>query len=167
MKYYFERILLSYVEKKRQMLKLEKFHPSLAIIDSFRGRITTEFLSLLEIHNIIPITVPANCTDKLQPIDVSINKPIKDKLRCKFRDWHASKVEKQLKSVKVDKVKIKMATAAMKVKCAQWMTSAMQEIQKHPEIAENGFKVTGILSAITEVRLHNYTHLCCFTLIIV
>ena len=96
-------------------------------------------------------TVPANCTDKLQPIDISINKPIKDKLRCKFRDWYASEVEKQLKSVKVDEVKIEMTTAAMKVKCAQWMISAMQAIQKHPEIAVNGFKATGILSAVTEV----------------
>ena len=51
----------------------------------------------------------------------------------------------------MDEVKIEMTTAAMKVKCAQWMISAMQEIQKHPEIAVNGFKATGILSAVTEV----------------
>ena len=101
------------------MLKLEKCHPSLAIMDSFHGQTTPEFLSLLETHNIIPIIAPANCTDKLQPIDVSINKPIKDKLRCKFRDWYVSKVEKQLKSVKVDEVKTEMITAAMMVKCAQ------------------------------------------------
>ena len=48
MKRYFERVLLPYAEKKRQMLKLEKCHPSLAIIDSFRGQTTPEFLSLLE-----------------------------------------------------------------------------------------------------------------------
>ena len=66
---------------------------------------------------------------------------------------YASEVEKQLKSVKVDEVKIEMTTAAMKVKCAQWMISAMQEIQKHPEIAVNGFKATGILSAVTEVTV--------------
>ena len=60
MKCYFERILLEFVEKKRQMLKLEKCHPSLAIIDSFRGQTTPEFLSLLETHDIIPIA-PANC----------------------------------------------------------------------------------------------------------
>ena len=78
MKCYFERVLLPYIEKERQMLKLEKcHHPSLAIIDSFRGQTTPEFLTLLETHNIIPIIAPANCTDKLQPIDVSINKPIK------------------------------------------------------------------------------------------
>ena len=133
------------------MLKLEKCHPALAIIDSFRGQTTPDFLSLLETHNIIAIIVPANCTNKLQPIDVSINKPIKNKLRCRFRDWYASEVEKQLKTVKVDEVKVEMTTVAMKVKCAQWMISAIQEIQKHPEIAVNGFRATGILSAVTEV----------------
>ena len=106
---------------------------------------------MLESHGIVPIIVPANCTDKLQPIDVSINKPIKDKLRCRFRDWYASEVEKQLKTVKVDQVKVEMTTAVMKVKSAQWMVSAVQEIQKHPEIAVNGFRAAGILPAVTEV----------------
>lgn len=106
---------------------------------------------MLESHGIVPIIVPANCTDKLQPIDVSINKPIKNKLRCRFRDWYASEVEKQLKTVKVDQVKVEMTTAVMKVKSAQWMVSAVQEIQKHPEITVNGFRAAGILPAVTEV----------------
>lgn len=94
MKCYFEKVLLPYIEKKREMLKLEKCHPALAIIDRFCGQTTPDFLFLLESHNIVPIIVPANCTNKLQPIDISINKPIKDKLRCRFRDWYASEVEK-------------------------------------------------------------------------
>ena len=53
MKRYFERVLLPYIEK-REMLKLEKCHPALAIIDSFRGQTTPDFLSLLETHNILP-----------------------------------------------------------------------------------------------------------------
>ena len=95
--------------------------------------------------------MPANCTDKLQPIDVSVNKPIKDKLRSRFHDWYASEVEKQLKIVKMNEIKVEMTTVAMKIKCAQWMISAIQEIQERPEIAVNGFRATGILTAVTEV----------------
>ena len=51
----------------------------------------------------------------------------------------------------MDEVKVKMTTAAMKVKCAQWMISAIQEIQKCPKISVNRFRATGILSAVTEV----------------
>lgn len=58
----------------REMLKLEKCHQALAIIDSLHGQTTPDFLSLLETHKIVAIIVPAYCTDKLQPIDVSINR---------------------------------------------------------------------------------------------
>ena len=51
----------------------------------------------------------------------------------------------------MDEVKVKMTTAAIKVKCAQWMISAIQKIQKCPEIAVNGFRATRILSAVTQV----------------
>lgn len=51
----------------------------------------------------------------------------------------------------MDEVRVEMTIAAMKVKCAQWMISTIQEIQQHPEIAVNGFRATGILTAVTEV----------------
>lgn len=62
-------------------MKLEKDHPALAIFDCFKGQTTTEFHSLLKRYNIISVTVPANCTDRLQPLVVSLNKPIKEAMR--------------------------------------------------------------------------------------
>ena len=55
--------------------KLEKSHPALAIFDCFRGQSTPGFFSVLEKYNIISIQVLANCTDHLQSLDVSVNKP--------------------------------------------------------------------------------------------
>ena len=49
-------------------------------------------MDLFKENNIVAIRVPSNCTDKLQPIDVSVNKPIKDIMRSKFQTWYASKV---------------------------------------------------------------------------
>lgn len=34
-----------------------------------------DIIALLESHNITVVQVPANCNDKLQPLDVSLNKP--------------------------------------------------------------------------------------------
>ena len=67
-----------FVSRKREVLKLDKDRPALAIFDSFKGQTTPAFYSLLQSHNIIAIQVPANCNDKLQPLDVSLNKPVKD-----------------------------------------------------------------------------------------
>jgi len=79
--WYVQKIIIPSVNNKREMLKLQKQHPALAIIDYFKGQTTSRILSLLRENNIVPVIVPANCTDKLQPIDVSINKPIKDQMR--------------------------------------------------------------------------------------
>ena len=48
MKCYFERVLLPYIEKKREMLKLEKCHQALAIINSFHGQTTPNFYPCLK-----------------------------------------------------------------------------------------------------------------------
>ena len=43
-----------------------------------------------------PVTyVPANFTDRLQPMDLSINKPAKHFLKEKFQLWYAEQVVKQ------------------------------------------------------------------------
>ena len=47
---------------------------------------------------ILYVVIPANCTDKLQPLDLSVNKPAKDFLRKKFQEWYGDIVCKQLES---------------------------------------------------------------------
>ena len=74
-------VVVPFLEVKRKALHLDSSHPSLAIFDCFKGHTTPEFYTLLKEHNILSIQVPANCTDQLQPLDVSVNKPVKDHLR--------------------------------------------------------------------------------------
>ena len=63
-------------------------------MDNFRGHKTDSIMECLEEHNIVVVMVPAGCTDRLQPLDVSVNKPTKDFLREKFRLWYAEQVKK-------------------------------------------------------------------------
>ena len=48
------------------------------IFDQFKAQTTEGFLAALESYNISFVKVPAHCTDRLQPLDLSINKPVKD-----------------------------------------------------------------------------------------
>jgi len=98
-------------------LKVNNTQPALAIIDGFKGQTTDDVLSLLKSHNIIPVVVPPNCTDKLQPIDVSVNKPLKDHMRSKFQEWYSSEVQRQLKTVPIDQVKVEISAPIMKNHC--------------------------------------------------
>ena len=45
-------------------------------------------LKLLDKNNIRIAIVPANCTDRLQPLDVSVNKSVKDYMRRQFQNWY-------------------------------------------------------------------------------
>jgi ribosomal protein S21 len=94
---YVHGILLPFVQEKRRTLSLPPEYPALVIFDQFKGQLTDAFLKLLDLNNIVIVQVPANCTDRLQPLDLSVNKAIKDCLRSKFQWWYTQNVSEQLK----------------------------------------------------------------------
>ena len=152
MKRYIEKIIVPFVSQNREALKLEKTHPALALFDCFRGQTTPDIIALLESHNIIVVQVPANCTDKLQPLDVSLNKPMKDEMKKRFQTWYAEEVQKQLQdNVPLDQVKVEMPASIMKIKSANWMISSWQALQQRPDVATNGFRKAGRLHAVNAV----------------
>ena len=52
MKEYFEQIILPYINKKREDLKLVKNHPALLIFDNFKAQCTKDLLTFLDDKNI-------------------------------------------------------------------------------------------------------------------
>ena len=52
----------------------------MVIFDTFKGHTGSEMKSLLLESNIISVIIPSNCTDVLQTLDLSMNKPLKDHL---------------------------------------------------------------------------------------
>ena len=151
MKRYVEHIIVPFLERKRADLKVGPTHPALAIFDCFRGQTTEDFLMLLDKHNIRYVQVPPNCTDKLQPLDIAINKPLKDELKKQFHTWYASEVQKQLETTPVHDVKVDMRMTIIKAKSVRWFISAWQAIEARPEVAINGFRRAGILEAVREL----------------
>ena len=147
-----DKILLPYVNKQRKKLKLENSHPALLLFDCFRGQTTADVQSLLLKSNFRTVLIPPNCTDKLQPMDVSINKPMKDKLRSQFQAWYSSEVEAQLKDTTIDQVKVDVSMSYIKGRSANWIIGAWQEISRRPDTAINGFRHTGIVKAVSDVR---------------
>lgn len=148
MRRYIDNIIVPFVIKKRKELKLKETHLAVAIFDNFRGQTTAAILSHLKSHNIMPIQLPANCTDKLQPLDISINKPMKDHLKSKFQQWYAQEIKKQLETVTLSQVKVDVSLQVIKSPNANWIISGWQALEKRPEIAINGFKKSGICDVI-------------------
>ena len=78
---YLQKIIIPFLKSKREELGLPASQPALAIFDLFKGQQTDHFKEVLHTNNIHFVVVPANCTDKLQPMDLAISKPLKDAMK--------------------------------------------------------------------------------------
>ena len=95
------------------------------------------------------VFIPPNCTDRLQPLDVAINKPMQSFMKEKFILLYSSQVQEQLHSgERIDEVKMTMILSVMKnVKCS-WIVEMIDHIKHKSDIIINGFSQPGILDAI-------------------
>ena len=92
MKEYVEAVIVPYIRRQTADLKLPDNQGSLLIFDNFKAQITSSILTLLDSHYVNVVLIPANCTDCLQPMDLSVNKAAKDFLCSQFKDWYAHEV---------------------------------------------------------------------------
>ena len=95
---YLHNILIPYVNATRINLKLSKSHSCLVIFDTFKGQTTPGFLKVLEENNILVVEIPPSYTDRLQPLDLAVNKPLKDQMKRHFQQWYSEEVEKRIRS---------------------------------------------------------------------
>lgn len=77
---YIVKILLLYLQQKRKELGLSPDYRALLICDNFKVQWTKKLLKLLDSNSISInlVMVQPNCTDRLQLLDVSVNKPEKN-----------------------------------------------------------------------------------------
>lgn len=84
-----------------------------------------EFVDDLKTKNIeiVYIHVPPSTTDKLQPMDLSIQKVVKDKMKQRFQRWYASCISKQLdKGVDIETLKpVDLRLSILKPLGAKWL----------------------------------------------
>ena len=149
---YIDNIIHPYVEGVRGRLNCNS--AALVIIDNFKGQITPACSSLLESYNIHTCLLPPNTTDRLQPLDVSVNKPFKDFLRRKFDEWYACQITQQLDGRSEDEIDeyglepINLSMARMKEISAKWLVEAAEYVSDNPSFLVNGFIKAGITGSI-------------------
>ena len=152
MKDYLNHILFPYINRVRASYDLDDDYPALAIFDNFKGQITGDVLQLLEDHNVHSVRLPANCTDRLQPMDISVNKAAKDFVRQKFNEWYSEKVAEQLgggTDVEQQLIQpVDLTGAALKTIGAKWLVQMHEYLQDNPGLIVNGFRKAGIQEAI-------------------
>ena len=93
-----EHIIIPYVQKQRNTLKLDAEYPAMLLMDVFKGQMTDPVKEILKRNNIILQKVPANLTYLFQPLDVQggPNGYAKRFMKKKFTLWYADQVQRAM-----------------------------------------------------------------------
>ena len=98
------------------------------------------------------MSIPMNCTDRLQPMDLSVNKSAKDFMRQKLRDrsgaWYSSQVFKLLDGGAKMLSPVDLKLSIMKPLVARWLISIYDCIRANDSLIINSFKAAGTINAL-------------------
>ena len=133
------KILLPYANQKRKDLNLAANHSCLVIFDKFKAQCTSTVLEVLANSNILISLLLANCTDRLQPLDISMNQSVKEFLRDQFHKWYASQVSSQIQKGEGSRF-VNLSLTVVKPLDATWMTRLYDYLMQHPEITKMRFR---------------------------
>ena len=147
---YIHTIIIPYVRARRTAEE-----PALIIKDNFKGQVTSKVIDLRTEHNIHHCLLPPNTTDRLQPLDISVNKPAKQFLKKKFDEWYTDQIMQQIhgQDVEVELQPVDLSLPALRDLGGQWLVEMSEYISDNPQIIVNGFLKSGITQAIDEVAI--------------
>ena len=138
---FLENIILPYVEQRRTSLNKPDM-PALLIFDCFKPHMVQSVVQKMTDNNCIFVKVPENMTDYLQPLDVGINKPVKDFFRNKFCSWYTEQVMGGLEYEEL--AKLFKSGVALRERHAAWIIDMFNCFQHKREMVVNAFKRVGI-----------------------
>ena len=109
--------------------------PAILVLDSFRGHLTKDVNAAMKKINVCPAVIPGGCTSLLQPLDVSINKPMKDRARQLRQEYmlQMSDTDTPTKS-------------PFKQQILDWIVAAQEQVNQ--DIICKSFLVTGITNKL-------------------
>ena len=146
---YIKNVIVPFVDKVRSDLGKED-QAALVLFDHFKGQLTQNITDALEEDNIHSVLVPACCTDKLQPLDLTANRSAKAFLKRQFESWYAEELRQKINAAEgmEDIEPVDMGTARMKCIGAKWLVELCEYFADNPSIIVNGFLAAHISQSI-------------------
>ena len=94
------KIIVPYLEKEQEKLKIESNHWRLLIIDVFPSQMTDTVLAKLKENYIKLVRVPKNTIQIFQLLDLTVNGSAKSYLKRQFTEWFSVKSSDEFDSGK-------------------------------------------------------------------
>lgn len=145
---YADHVLRPHIESQREIHGSEQ--KCLLIFDKFKGHLTASFKEKCKSLNAIVVHVPAGFTDHLQPLDLSVNKSLKNFINKQFNDWYEHTLS-QDDSGDLATTILKSGVQLRELSC-EWMVRAYHHynLAEQTQILTNGFKAAGVSDAVRE-----------------
>ena len=143
-------IIVPYICRIRDSLSAPS-QTALIIMDVFKPHTSPVIKELLLSNNLQCVLIPANHTDQFQPLDISVNKPAKAKMRQLYSDWFSDEIVSQLQQgITADKVNVDVKLSKIKSLHAKWIIDVYNHLRSSQEHIANGFRSSGILDAAND-----------------
>lgn len=145
---YIDAVLLPYIKKVRQDIGKPN-QQALAIFDVFAAHRVASVKEKLSTNNITYVFVPPSCTSELQPLDLTFNSAVKQRMKGKFMQWYADQTLSNLMAgTGKSTEKVKLPLSLVKPIHAQWVIDVLTDetILQH---ISSGFVKAGITSGQT------------------
>ena len=144
-----EKIILPYVQKRREDLGLPEYQNCILIFDVFKGQTTEKFLNFLEENHLAHVFVPPNLTHKFQPLDLNVNAFAKAFLKSRFQEWYSLEVTNQMKSGKrVYEIDVDTRLSRMKPIHSKWIIALYDKLRNSEEMVRQAFQSASITEAL-------------------
>ena len=154
MERFVEKILTPWAARQEEELNLPPDQKALIILDVYAAHRTPAVLKCFENAGWLMQFVPGNCTEELQPLDVSVNAVLKASLKDEFTKWYAKCVQDAMAEhpdnmrAAVESVRPDLRLSVVKPIHARWVMDAFSTLKTKPGIVFQGFEKAGIVGAV-------------------
>ena len=144
---FIEEILKPYIKQVIERDNLPIDQTALVIMDVFKGQVTPMVLDLYKESNIVAVLVPANLTNHLQPLDLTVNGYVKRLMRAKFNSWYSSQLRRQLDEGKqLQDIDVPLRLSILKPFHAEWLVDCYNHMSGLKSLS--GWKSAGIMETL-------------------
>ena len=148
---FIEEILQPYIKKVIEGENLPVDQKSLVIMDVFKGQVTPMVLNLYKESNIVVVLVPANMTNFLQPLDLTVNGYVKKFMCGKFNASYSLQIENQLDAGKqLQDIDVPFRISLLNSCYAEWLVECYNHMTTTAaqNVIQSGWKAAGITEAL-------------------
>ena len=135
-KVWIQQVLCRYTQKQHALL----------VWDTFSGHMTEEVAEELQKKNISVAVIPGGCTSKIQPLDVSLNKPFKSSCRSQWVEYLQQSIAQQEPG--------ECIKTASKQQVLDWVVQSNKDLDSKKELIRKSFLVCGISNALDGSQNH-------------